>query len=142
MRAVIVREVMKPADLSISQVPPPPTEARKIAIEVKAAGCNFADTLIVPVQSVTEHEHEHYAYTYDGKGFNRNKVKIGESNEKMVEILDGLKQGMMVALDARTRGSEDFQENLTSDEPEIDRPIPPEPPAAAQPPTVTASAGT
>ena len=109
--------------------------------EVKILVNEIDNALVVPVQSVTEHEHEHYIYTYDGEGFDRRKVKIGDSNEKMVEILDGLDRGMTVALDARTRGSEDFGEEVTSDEPEAEEPKPQQPPPAAQPPPVTASAG-
>jgi NADPH2:quinone reductase len=47
MRAVVVSEWMEPADLSVTQIEAPPVEAGKISIEVKAVGCNFADTLIV-----------------------------------------------------------------------------------------------
>lgn len=47
LRAVVVREWMDPGDLSVSQIEAPPVEAGRLAIEVKAIGCNFSDTLIV-----------------------------------------------------------------------------------------------
>lgn len=47
MKAVVVRELMEPKDLSVSEIEAPEVEAGKLAIEVKAVGCNFADTLIV-----------------------------------------------------------------------------------------------
>ncbi len=47
MKAVVVTEWMEPADLSVSQIEAPPVEAGKLAIDVKTAGCNFSDTLIV-----------------------------------------------------------------------------------------------
>lgn len=47
MKAVVVHEWTKPSDLSVSQVEPPPVEAGKLAIDVKAVACNFSDTLIV-----------------------------------------------------------------------------------------------
>ncbi len=47
MKAVVVRELMEPMDLSVSEIETPEIEAGKLAIEVKAIGCNFADTLIV-----------------------------------------------------------------------------------------------
>ena len=47
MKAIVVRELMEPKDLSISTIEAPKVEAGKLAIEVKAIGCNFADTLIV-----------------------------------------------------------------------------------------------
>ena len=47
MRAVVVREWMEPADLSVSTLPCPALEPGRVAIDVEAAGCNFFDTLIV-----------------------------------------------------------------------------------------------
>ena len=42
-------------------------------------------------------------------GIQRRKVKIGESNEQFVEIVDGLTEGETVALDARTRSAAEFK---------------------------------
>jgi NADPH2:quinone reductase len=47
MKAVVVSDWMEPADLSVSQIEAPPVVPGKLAIDVKVAGCNFADTLIV-----------------------------------------------------------------------------------------------
>ena len=47
MKAIVVRELMEPRDLSLCEIDPPRVEAGKLAIEVRAIGCNFADTLIV-----------------------------------------------------------------------------------------------
>ncbi len=47
MKAVVVREWMDPADLSVSRIEAPPIEPGKLAVDVKAVGCNFSDTLIV-----------------------------------------------------------------------------------------------
>jgi len=38
---------MDPADLEVSRIDPPPLERDKLAIDVKAVGCNWSDTLIV-----------------------------------------------------------------------------------------------
>ena len=37
------------------------------------------------------------------------KVKMGENNEKLVEILEGLEEGENVALDARLRAAVEFK---------------------------------
>jgi len=44
---VIVENWMDPADLEVSRIDPPPLERDKLAIDVKAVGCNWSDTLIV-----------------------------------------------------------------------------------------------
>ena len=36
-------------------------------------------------------------------------MKVGENNEKLVEILDGLKEGERVTLDARIRAAAEFK---------------------------------
>lgn len=47
MRAVSVDRWMAAADLVVSEVPEPELRPGTVAIDVKAAGCNFFDTLIV-----------------------------------------------------------------------------------------------
>lgn len=76
--------------------------------EVKIRVNELSDCLIVPVQSVTEHEGQHYAYVYNGEAFDRREVTVGDNNEKMIQIVQGLAEGDQVALDARRRGIADF----------------------------------
>jgi hypothetical protein len=47
MRAVSVDQWMDPADLKVTEVPEPEVRPGTVAIDVKAAGCNFFDLLIV-----------------------------------------------------------------------------------------------
>lgn len=47
MRAIVVDQWMKPAELVVSEAPEPSAGAGKLVIDVRAAGCNFFDTLIV-----------------------------------------------------------------------------------------------
>jgi len=47
MRAIVVEEWMEPSQLVVSHVAPPPAQPGRLNIDVKAAGCNFYDTLIV-----------------------------------------------------------------------------------------------
>jgi NADPH2:quinone reductase len=47
MRAVVVDHWMKPSELVVSEIPKPEVVPGSLEIEVRAAGCNFFDTLIV-----------------------------------------------------------------------------------------------
>ncbi|MFT5442144.1 MAG: NADPH2:quinone reductase [Myxococcota bacterium] len=47
MKAVVVHEWMEPSELTVSIIEPPALPAGRVAIDVKAIGCNWADTLIV-----------------------------------------------------------------------------------------------
>jgi NADPH:quinone reductase len=47
MRAIVVDRWMEPAELAVSEQPPPVLGAGQLAVDVKAAGCNFFDILLV-----------------------------------------------------------------------------------------------
>jgi len=47
MRAVIVDQLMSPSELRVREAPEPSVRAGEVLIDVKATGCNFADTLVV-----------------------------------------------------------------------------------------------
>ncbi|PAY16410.1 hypothetical protein CKO51_27050 [Rhodopirellula sp. SM50] len=68
----------------------------------------YEDVVTVPVGAITEHFERSYVYTVDGKTTQRRAVKTGRSTHSFVEIIDGLKEGETVALDAYQRGIEDF----------------------------------
>ena len=70
---------------------------------------DLKNVLVVPVQAVAEHKGDFYAFVEEPGGIQRRKVKVGENNEKLVEILDGLKEGDSVTLDARTRAAAEFK---------------------------------
>lgn len=72
--------------------------------EVKIRVKTLPSALVVPIQAVAERRGLHYAYVSGLKGgLERRAVKVGETNEKLVQILDGLREGELVALDARKR---------------------------------------
>src|SRR5215471_20100898 len=50
MRAIVVDRWMDPAELAAREVPAPPLAAKSVRIEVRAAGCNFFDILMVKGQ--------------------------------------------------------------------------------------------
>ena len=47
MRAVVVDRLMEPAELGIVETDPPSPAADEVRIEVRAAGCNFSDVLML-----------------------------------------------------------------------------------------------
>ena len=47
MRAIVVDRWMEPADLRVCDAPLPEAAAGELLIDVRSAGCNFADTLMV-----------------------------------------------------------------------------------------------
>ena len=116
-------------------------ESPKIAIkpgmtaEVEILVDYLRDVISVPVQAVTEHKHQHYAYAKNGNDFERREVEVGQSNNRMVEIISGLELDDEVALDARARGIVDFEDDDLPDAEDED--VPPEPSTTSE--TETAS---
>jgi HlyD family secretion protein len=77
--------------------------------EAKVMVGELDNVLLVPVQAVAEHMGEFYAFLDLPGGIQRRKVKVGENNETHIQILEGLKEGDLVALDARTRATAEFK---------------------------------
>jgi RND family efflux transporter MFP subunit len=71
--------------------------------EVKILVKTIHEALTVPVQAVTESDGKYVCYVVTPKGVERREVTIGEGNEQLVQVLDGLGEGEAVALDARVR---------------------------------------
>lgn len=67
------------------------------------------NVLVVPVQAVAEHKGDFYVFVDEPGGIKLRKVRVGENNETLVEILEGLKEGEQVALDARSRAAAEFK---------------------------------
>jgi RND family efflux transporter MFP subunit len=76
---------------------------------------DLKNVLVVPVQSIAEHQGEFFTYVDEPGGIQRRKVKVGENNEKLVEVLEGLKEGDQVALDARIRAAAEFKTEESKD---------------------------
>jgi RND family efflux transporter MFP subunit len=77
--------------------------------EVKVLLKTVPDALTVPVQAVTEFDGKHIAYVATPGGLERREVAVGESNEQLVQILDGVAEGERVALDARLRAAAELK---------------------------------
>jgi HlyD family secretion protein len=67
------------------------------------------NVLIVPVQAIAEHKGDFYAFVDTPRGMERRKVKVGDNNETHVQVVEGLKEGESVALDARLRAAQEFK---------------------------------
>ncbi len=91
----------------------------------------LVDVLQVPVQAIAENKGTFYAFVEGPKGFGPKPVKVGETDEKFVEVTEGLREGDVVALDARKRGVAYFKEE--DDKPKDAAPKAP-PPDGGPPP--------
>lgn len=82
-----------------------PAEDLKPAMtaEVKILVGELPGVLAVPVQAVVERQGTHYAYVRGPEGPTRKTVKVGSTNEKFIEVTEGLSEGDDVFLDAQTR---------------------------------------
>ncbi|MEX2176202.1 MAG: efflux RND transporter periplasmic adaptor subunit [Pirellulaceae bacterium] len=99
------------------------------------------NALTVPVQAVTELDGEYVAYVVGPAGIERRTLKVGDSNEQLIEVLAGLAENDRVALDARSRASLDLKRSNESQSPDKKEPDKNEPPKAdegAEPAAVVA----
>src|SRR5262249_1909363 len=74
-----------------------------MSVEVKILIKTIDDALTVPIQAVTESRGKHICYVDTPSGMERREVKPGESNQQLIQILEGVAEGERVALDARVR---------------------------------------
>ena len=77
--------------------------------EVKVLLKTVPDARTVPVQAVTEFDGKHIAYVVTAGGVERREVKVGESNDTLVQVLEGIDEGESVALDARVRAAAELK---------------------------------
>lgn len=70
------------------------------------------DVLAVPVQSVIEAQGERFVFVLAPTGPVRRKVTLGITNERLIEVLEGVKEGEEVALNWRALMSEQEQNAL------------------------------
>jgi multidrug efflux pump subunit AcrA (membrane-fusion protein) len=95
--------------VSIDDLPPDAGLRPGMTAEVKILLKTVPDALTVPVQAVTEFDGKHIAYVKTSRGLERREVKVGESNETLVQILEGINEGEQVALDARVRAAAELK---------------------------------
>ncbi|MDM4018888.1 efflux RND transporter periplasmic adaptor subunit [Roseiconus lacunae] len=76
--------------------------------EVNILVGTYEDVITVPVGAVTEHFEQSYVYVRDGGSISRRSIETGRSTHSFVEVLEGLREGETVTLDAYQRGIDDF----------------------------------
>ncbi len=79
--------------------------------EVRVMVGELGDVLMVPVQAIAEHKGDFFAFVESPRGVERRKVKVGDNNETHVQVLEGLREGEAVALDARIRAAAEFKDD-------------------------------
>lgn len=87
---------------SIQIVNPPPVIRTGMTAEVRIFVEQLKDALQIPVHAIYEHKGHLFTLVKTGDNFETREVKIGASNEKMVTISDGLKEGETVVLNPRS----------------------------------------
>lgn len=68
------------------------------------------DVLQIPVQSVMNLQGRNFTYILGPKGGERRELKIGDSNDEFMEVLDGVKEGEKVILNPRTHFADEISE--------------------------------
>jgi HlyD family secretion protein len=61
------------------------------------------DVLQVPIQAIVTVAGQRFAYVYNGTAAERRSVKVGQSNQSHIEVLDGLEESEFVVLNPRSR---------------------------------------
>jgi RND family efflux transporter MFP subunit len=95
--------------ISVDDLPPDAGLRPGMSADVKILLKTVPDALTVPVQAVTEFDGKHVVYVETATGLERREVKVGENNETLVQILEGLGEGERVALDARVRAAAELK---------------------------------
>lgn len=76
-----------------------------MSADVRILVKTIPNALTVPVQAVTEAGGTHVCYVVAGGKVERREVTVGDANDQLVQVLDGLAEGEQVALDARSRAA-------------------------------------
>lgn len=96
-------------EISIDDMPSDAGLKPGMTAEVKILINTIADAISVPVQAVAEFEGNSVVYVVESGSLLRREVTVGETNEQYMQIVDGLKKGETVALDARVRAAAELK---------------------------------
>lgn len=83
---------------TIVELPNVPGLKPGMSAEVEIILTEQANTLMVPVAAIVETEAEHLCWIQSGKETKRRVLKLGESNDAFVEVLQGLQENDQVVL--------------------------------------------
>lgn len=90
-------------EVSIDDLPSDAGLRPGMSAEVKILIKTIPDAVTVPVQAVTEFDSKHICFVQTDGGVERREVTVGESNQQLIQIVNGVQSGERVALDARRR---------------------------------------
>jgi HlyD family secretion protein len=117
--------------VTVDALPPGASLKPGMSAEVSVKANYLSGVTLVPVQAVAERAGQHVVYVSAGRNLERRDVTVGETNEKFVEIKDGLEVGEQICLDARARSAAE----LKGDEPKASEDKAGPPPREKTPPT-------
>lgn len=104
--------------ISVDDLPPDAGLRPGMSADVKILLKTVSNALTVPVQAVTEFDGKHVVYVETTSGLERREVKVGDNNETLVQILEGINEGERVALDARVRAAAELKSEGKEAKPE------------------------
>jgi multidrug efflux pump subunit AcrA (membrane-fusion protein) len=87
-----VYETMVTIDEEVSQLKPGMTAVVQIHVD------RLENVLTIPVQAIVQIENETWCYVDAGPNVERRMIKLGGTNDKFVEITEGLEEGDRVVL--------------------------------------------
>lgn len=111
-------------EVSVDDLPKEAGLRPGMTAEVKILIRTVENALTVPVQAVTELNSEQVSYVVSPSGIERRKVKVGESNEQLIQIMDGIQEGERVALDARSRAAAELKQKDENEKKDKGQPKP------------------
>lgn len=75
---------------------------RKLSASIKVS--ELTDAVVVPLQSVFSEHNSTYVYVKVGDGFEKQEVTLGSSSLSHVQVIEGLTEGMQIALTSQEQG--------------------------------------
>ena len=85
--------------------------------EVRVMVKTLSQVMVVPLGAVAERKGLHYAFVEGKEGaIERRQIKVGDSNEKVIQVLEGLSEGEPVVLDARIRADAEFKDEESEED--------------------------
>ncbi len=97
--------------ITLDQVPSEAGIRPGMTAEVKILIQKLSDVVMVPVSAVAEIEGKRVVYVVEGNTVTRRDVQIGLENEQYIQIVNGLDEGVAVALDARSRSATELKKS-------------------------------
>jgi RND family efflux transporter MFP subunit len=80
--------------------------------QVEILVTQLPDVISVPVQAVVQAQGKDFIFVMTADGYERREVKLGLTNQKMIEVQDGVKEGEEVAMNWSVLLSEDEKNAL------------------------------